>query len=361
MKKIDSYMIREMIVPFLIGTVVVVMMFQINTYMWLAKTFNLDNVPASAVYQYIMYKTPEFMKMTLAVGTAMGSSLAMTRIARESELTAMRAAGIRILRVVFPVAVFGLFVAFLNFWLVERVVPVSTKRANEIARGAAILGADSNTFASHGMFKLGKYTVWYDEMQRLKANTFDLEMRNVLLIEQRSAGKINLTTAKKVTLYQKGLWTFSDGYLYMLEGPDLKVLRPVKKFEVRDRVVVDSLFGGSMPEEQTMEQLKANIASKRKLNSDTRRDEIELQTRYSVPVACLIFSIISPVFAIAFSKNGGFVGVLVAFVTVLLYYNAFVTSTEILGKIREVPPWVAAWTPNMIFFALGIVFLRRLE
>ncbi|CAN5576217.1 hypothetical protein BH11ARM2_BH11ARM2_17310 [soil metagenome] len=358
MKKLDQYMIREMIVPFLIGTVVVVMMFQINTYMWLAKTFNLDNVPTSAVFQYIFYRTPEFMKMTLAVGTAMGSSLAMTRIARESELTAMRAAGIRILRVVFPVAVFGLFVAFLNFWLVEKVVPPSTKKANVIARNAAILGADSNSFRDNAMFRLGKYTMTAREMRRVGDKVY---FSDLMLLERPKPAQVAITTAKEGIFDGVGIWTIKDGYYFLIEGPDLKVFRPNEKFVVNERIIIDSLFGGTMPEEQTLDELLASVASKKKLNSDTRREEIEIQSRYSIPVACLIFSVISPVFAIAFSKNGGFVGVLVAFVTVLLYYNAFVTSTQILGKIQQVPPWVAAWTPNMVFLALGVVMLRRLE
>ncbi|RYG43992.1 YjgP/YjgQ family permease [bacterium] len=357
-RKLDGYMVREMIVPFLIGTVVVVMMFQINTYMYLAKTFNLDNVPTSAVYQYIFYKTPEFMKMTLAVGTAMGSSLAMTRIARESELTAMRAAGIRILRVVLPVAIFGIGVAVLNFYLMEKIMPVSTRKANDIARSAAILGLDSNSFRDNAMIKLGNFTASFKQVR--KVGTTKLQIDDILLVERPNDGKTHLTLAKR-GFYDRGVWDFKECYYYVMKGPDLISFEPRERFSVNEKIVIDQFFGGTIPEEQTLEQLYAIVESKKKTNTESRKEEIEIQTRYAIPVACLIFSVVSPVFAIMFSRSGGFVGVLVAFVTVLLYYNAFVTSTQILGKIQEVPPWVAAWTPNIAFMALGVMALRRLE
>ncbi|RYG35037.1 LptF/LptG family permease, partial [bacterium] len=253
MRKLDSYLIREMIVPFLIGTVVVVMMFQINTYMYLAKTFNLDNVPTSAVYQYIFYKTPEFMKMTLAVGTAMGSSLAMTRLARESELTAMRAAGIRILRVVLPIALFGVGVAVLNYWLMERIMPVSTRKANEIARSAAILGLDSNSFRDNAMIKLGSYTASFKQVR--KVGTTKLQIDDILLIERPGDGKIYLTTAKK-GFYDRGVWDFKEAYEFIIKGPDVVAFEPAKRFTINEKIVIDQFFGGTIPEEQTLEELK---------------------------------------------------------------------------------------------------------
>ncbi|WP_204352309.1 hypothetical protein, partial [Klebsiella variicola] len=46
--------------------------------------------------------------------------------------------------------------------------------------------------------------------------------------------------------------------------------------------------------------------------------------RFSVPAACVVFAIVGPVFAIVFARNGGFVGVFLSIVLVMLYYNAHV-------------------------------------
>ena len=107
MKRLDRYILREMFVPFLIGTIAVVLMFQINELIALYKNFNLNAVPMTAVLQVILFKTPAYLNMTLPVGVSLASSLAISRLTRESELTAIRSAGVSILRVVRPVMIAG--------------------------------------------------------------------------------------------------------------------------------------------------------------------------------------------------------------------------------------------------------------
>ena len=358
MKKLDTYLYREMVVPFLIGTVAVVMMFQINTYMALAKTLNLENVPFQAVMQFILYKTPEFLQMTLPVGMSLAAALAMTRLARESELTAMRAAGVRILRVIRPVAVFGLAVSALNYWDVEYVMPKATQKANAIAYQAGILGMSKQSFKSNALIELDNQSASFGSVIRTKDDR--LTISGITLFERRDTGNVLITTADSAT-YDRGVWTFKNGNMYQFKGADLIAMKPKGKFIINEKIVVGSMFENTAPEEMSMGELRQEIASRKKTGQDSKDLEVKLQSRFSVPVACAVFSIVSPIFAILFARSGGFVGVLVSFVTVLLYYNAFVVSTMILGKLDAVPVWFAAWSPNLIFSILGLLALRRLE
>ena len=66
-------------------------------------------------------------------------------------------------------------------------------------------------------------------------------------------------------------------------------------------------------------------------------------------------------FSVAFSRSGGFAGLLVSFLVVMSYYNAYVISLDILGRQPNVPTWVAAWLPNIVFTLLGLAALRRIE
>jgi len=356
--RLDRYVIREMIVPFLIGTVAVVLMFQINAYMFMAKTYNLERIPLTAIIQYIMFKTPEYMKMTLPVGTSLAAALTITRIARDSELTAMRAAGARILRVVAPVAAFGFLVAVGNFLLVERVIPEATRRANVILMQAGVMALDRSTMESNALIKLGQYSASFGSVKRV--GDFKLVIDDVTLFEHPEAGMTVVITADQAT-YDRGVWNFSGGYYWQLRKGELYLAEPRGAFTVNQKIVVDSLFGSGEREERSIQQLEEKIRSSQKIGINVKEDEIELQSRFSVPAACLVFSVVSPIFGVIFARSGGFTGVLVSFVVVLLYYNAFVVSTQILGKFSWCPVWFAAWTPNLAFVILGLIALRRLE
>ena len=235
MRKLDLYLIREMIVPFLIGTVAVVMMFQVNTYMGLAKVLNLDNVPLKAVIQFILYKTPEFLQMTLPVGTSLAAALTLTRIARESELTAMRAAGTRILRVIAPVAFFGLLVALLNFWDVEYVMPSATRKANAIGYEAGIMGLSKQTFKTNALIELDGMSASIGSLDRTKDDRVIIQ--DLVLYKRRQAGEVEITSAKSA-VYDRGVWTCKDAYYWRISGIELLEFHPKKDFVINEKIVV---------------------------------------------------------------------------------------------------------------------------
>ena len=356
MKKLDLYIVRELIVPFIIGTFSVVLMFQANTYIALAKQFNLDNIPKKAVFQFIIYQTPMYLNMTLPVGMSLAASLAISRLARESELTAMRAAGTRILRVIAPIVGFGIVVSIGNYYLVEKILPKSTKAAHRIEYQVGILGMAPN-MKTNTIMNLRQYAASFGLVERVGD---DLQISKILLIEQPQPDVTAFTTAQSAT-YHNGLWSFHNAFFRVVKGLDLQSFHPVKDFTINEKIVPGDLFSPPQSEEMTTKELIDSIEAGRRVGSNTKQLEVMLNVKFSVPAACIIFALIGPIFAILFSRSGGFVGVLLSIVLVLLYYNAFVISTEILSKIPQVPGWLAAWLPNMIFLFAGTIAIRRLE
>ncbi|MEZ0327897.1 MAG: LptF/LptG family permease [Fimbriimonas sp.] len=356
MKKLDSYVLKEMMVPFLIGTLAVVLMFQANTYIAVAKRLNMENVPLKAVLQFILFSTPTYLNLTLPVGAALGSSLAMSRLARESELTAMRAAGARILRVIAPIAWFGLGVALMHFYMVERIMPRATTEANRIGMQIGYLGYAPDV-KTNAMLNLGKFTASFGSVFKRGE---ELEIQKILLIEQPEPDVTQLITADKAR-YTEGKWQFENAYFRILHGQDLTTAKPIGTLVINERIIPGDIFNPPVSEELSASQLWESIKAGRRLGNDTKRQEVAFHTKFALPVACFIFAFVAPIFAIVFARGGGFVGVLLSFGLCILYYNAFIISTEILYKFPFVPAWLAAWITNILFALLGLIAIRRLE
>ncbi len=366
MRRLDRYVVKELIVPFLIGTIVVVMMFQANAYIYIAKTFNVENIPLAARFQWIMFETPSYLRMTLPVGMSLAAALATTRMARESELTALRAAGARILRVIWPIFVFGSLVGLANFYIVDRVVPVATRKADDLAHKNEYLGVAAG-MKSNAFLQLSSGGVSYaaalGTVSRLPNDA--LSITNILLIDRSDPQKTTIVKAK-TGRYDRGLWSFYDAVMILMEGDEIVTFKPVGTFQINQGVSLDQIFRDTSfnpgdLEQSTTPDLRKEIASELATRGDPRPAQVELYQRYAIPASCAVFSLTSPIFSIYFARQGGFVGVLVSFVIVVLYYNAFVISTQILGKVDWVPAWIAAWLPNILFAILGIFAIRRLE
>jgi lipopolysaccharide export system permease protein len=357
MKKLDWYVLKELSIPFLIGTVSVLLMFQANQFIFLFKSVSLQSVPFTAFAQLVLYKTPYWANMTLPVGMSLASSLAVSRLTRESELTAMRAVGTRILRIIMPIAAFGLLVAIGNFYMVEKIMPPAEKLFNKLQIKVGVLGGIP-TFNQNVGIKLKNWHVNFGAVQR--QGTDNLVLTDIVLFERPQSHVTQITTAKRGT-YIGGNWTLSDTYVWVLQGQDLLSAKPGLPIRVFDPVDPDSIFGSPVPEEKTLAELKRNIENNRRSGLNTRNEEVQYHNRFAVPAACLVFAIVGPVFAVWFSRSGAFMGVFVSMILVLVYYNAWVISTEILGKNGWTAPWLAAWLPNIIFIVLGLFAVRRLE
>jgi len=332
-------------------------MFDANLLIGIQKDLDLSAVPKLAILQFLIYKTPSFLNLTLPVGMALAASLVFSRLTRESELTAMRTAGASVLRVVFPVIIFGTLVAIGNFYLVDKVMPRSETNADSLERKIGVLVA-SPSFAQNSFIRLQNYQVSIGSLNKISQNK--LVLKDILLFSRPQPGIDQIIWADSGS-YNDGKWMLKNAYIRQLQGPDLIQLHVQKEFPLTDKIVVDDLFVPPAPEQLTAAQLELAIQQSRKEGLTPTALEVQLATRFSVPAACIVFAFVGPGLAIIFARNGGFAGIVLSIIIVDLYYNAYVISTQILGKNGDLPPVLAAWLPNILLGLIGIWALRRLE
>ncbi|HTQ09764.1 MAG TPA: LptF/LptG family permease [Fimbriimonadaceae bacterium] len=358
MKLMDRYIVRELIVPFLAGSFTIALLFAANQLIYILKTFNSQAVPASAMVQMVIFRMPYWLNLTLPAGISLAAALAMTRLARESEITAMRASGVRVLRVILPVALFGLVIAVGDYALEEKVIPKSQPRAEHLEIDTAIASAGPLVHPNVWLTLKGGYSASFGSVTRQGDDS--------LLIRDVTLGRIDGDTTTFITAptgtYLNGIWHFDNVRFWDLTPAALKLTHGTAEgMTIFQPIFLNDIFSNQEPEDKTAVELAQDIKSGKALNRDMTPEEIAYYERFSVPGACIVFAAIAPIFGIMFSKSGSFAGVLLAFVLVLLYYNAFVVSTDIFGRNHWLNPWLAAWAPNIAFAALGLLAIRRLE
>jgi lipopolysaccharide export system permease protein len=354
--RLDRYVLRELVVPFLIGTVAVALMFDANLLIYLGKTFDLATVPPAAIAQYVIAKTPGYLNLTLPVGMALGASLAMSRLARDSEITAIRTAGASIKRCLVPFTLFGLAVAVGDFLLEERVIPVSERFSNKLEREMGALMV-TPSFTQNSFLKLDRYQVSIGSAQRSGPEGVDLT--DVVLISRPKLDTVEIVTAKHGA-YDHGFWSLKGATFRLIQGDDLIQFKK-EDVTINERISLTDLFLPPPPEQLPLSELSKAIAAAHREGRNARMLEIQLHDRFSVPAACLIFGFVAPLLAIPYARTGGFAGVLLSVFLVFLYYNAYIISTEIIGRNGWVNPFVASWLTNILFVVLGLFVLRRVE
>src|SRR5712691_4219031 len=88
--------------------------------------------------------------------------------------------------------------------------------------------------------------------------------------------------------------------------------------------------------------------------------EVEIQKKYAIAAACLVFALVGIPVALRFQRGG--VGLVIGMsVGVFTVYYVGLIAGEELGDRLIVSPFVAMWTPNLIFATAGVFGLWRIR
>lgn len=357
MKKLDKYVLQEVSVPLVAGTAVFAMLFVANDMIAIYKNFNVESIPFAAILQLLAFRFPFWLSLTLPIGTSLGAALAVSRLARESEITAMRASGVSVFRVFLPLLLAGAMMAGFNFYVIDRLVPPSTKAYRKLVNEVGLLAAIPE-FRSNVNLSIGRYAASFGTVRR-GANGL-VSLQDILLVERPRPGEFVVTRSVEGS-YLAGNWVLQAPFVVRLKGDTVVTASSQEDLRINEPIRITDLFAPPAPEEETTASLASAISQNRAAKRSTTSLEVELHRRYSVPFACLIFAFTGAVVAFRLSRSGPFMGVLVSLIIVWLHFNLFVITGDIFGKNTWVSPVLAAWIPNVLFAAVGLLFLRRLE
>ncbi len=88
------------------------------------------------------------------------------------------------------------------------------------------------------------------------------------------------------------------------------------------------------------------------------RFEVEIQKKYSIPAACIVFVLIGAPLAVRYRDAGVAMVVAVSFLVFCAYYVSLVGGEKLSEELILTPFW-AMWAPNVLFGAAGAVLLWR--
>src|SRR2546423_5450158 len=208
MKRLDLYLVREMFVPFLIGQGAVVFMLTGTVLYNNADTFLNMEIPALAVTKIAFYFQPYLVNLTMPVAMAIAASLTVSRLARDSEITVMRAAGISLKRIFLSLFVLGLLVSLGDFYFGERIVPWANQ---QFERTMSSLSFSKGFRPQPGQVVQSpdqKFTASIGSMELHPDNT--ARMYNVMILQGGLFGRPPIITLAESADYRGGIWTLHN-------------------------------------------------------------------------------------------------------------------------------------------------------
>jgi lipopolysaccharide export system permease protein len=313
-------------------------------------------VPRADIALSYLYWLPDSMFMILPAAVLFATVFSVGNFTRHSEITAAKASGISFYRMILPILVGALFAAALDLALAEVVPITNAKRADLL--GDARFRADSVRWnfahaAERGrVYKAGM-------LDRVRGEIRELQ------IERKGRGPDYPTyviTAREAGWKPGGGWALQQGAMHVV--PD--TMRDVAfSFErMIDRRLTerpaDLMAKPRSPQEMRYGELTRFIVALERSGGDANVLRVERALKIAIPVTCLIIALFGAPLATSTQRGGAAFGVGISLATTVVFLM-MIQLTKAIGGKGLINPDVAAWVPNMIFAAVGILLLARVR
>jgi lipopolysaccharide export system permease protein len=358
MKTLDKYLIREMIVPFIAGMLMILVLW-VGNIVFLQVSILRGRTELLPVFlQYVLLKSVAYVTVSLAAGSIFGSALAISRLTRDSEITVMRMAGVSVRRIMVPLLAIGFLVSIVAFLVQEKVVPLAEKRSETLI--LKMYAAETSPFIQSDVFF--NWRNYYFYVQEIRRGRGEAELRDVTVWELPAGrGYPVITTATSATWHDE-IIEMRDGVLHKI-GPD-----GFTDYEARFRRLTLNLkrqmqeFFQSQktPEQMGLAELGRQIDLMGRSGLPIANMRIDYHFKLSVPLTSVILILCTAPLTLRFGRHSSFAGALLGIIVAFLCWNVMLFA-KVFGQAGWLPPVLAGWSEIIVFLIVGAILVWKAE
>lgn len=425
MSIISRYMIREHAGPFIFGLSTIAFIFMLNIiFRDIGRLFG-KGLPVKIIFEFFAYNLAWVLALAIPMAVLIATLMAFGRLSSENEITALKASGVNLYRLIMPVFVLAVVLVILMFRFNDVILPDFNFRSkilySDISRKKPTIALEPHVF--------------YEDIENISILVHDIDsktdrLENVLINDDSDPDFKRTVIAKSGELefsknQENMILTLYDGEIHEVEKKDLEQYRRLKferqvfsipvpdmvlkrsdssrrgdrekttgmlwddihrheeaiqsrkerirelitpfkehifptkiwaKNKEKDAGLDESILPGSeksyrLPNIQKQIQSETRVIHQYQKSIDSLR--VEIEKKYSIPVACLVFVLIGAPLGIMARQGGIAVGGGMSLIFFLIYWT-FLIGGEQLADRGLVGPVVAMWSPNVVVGAFGI-------
>jgi len=354
-KLLDRYVTRQFLLTFFMLVLGLPLLFIIGDI-----TDNIDKyldrgVSMGRLALSYLYQMPLFIQYAFPIAALVATVFTVGSMTRHQEITAAKAGGISFYRVFLPILALGVVLSFAAFGLGELVPFTLRKRAELVGERTTV---DMGT-------KLG--FVYQTEREGvLTVRRLDPEhgeMTQIVLERNATRRQPGMHRVAEQARWIAGRgWILRNGYTRVLHPDGREVAAPFDSLRLPGLTETpeDLLAEPKEPEQMRYAEMSRFIGAIERSGGDTNPLRVERAQKLAIPAAVLIIILFGAPLVTSNRRGGAAYGVGVSLGVTIVYMLMFRVGKAI-GSGGAVDPVLAAWAPNILFLAAGLVLLARVR
>ncbi len=319
-----------------------------------------NQTPALVVAEYLLNVSPYLLYSVAPLIMLLAVLITFGLMNRSNEITAIKATGTSVYRIVTPVLFAAAVLAAGLFFADQFYLPHTNKRQEALHN--QIKGKPPQTYLRpdrrwiFGQHNDIYYYQFFDADRDQFANLtiFQLDPATFAITKRIHADRAHWADSMSRWIYERG-WQRSlhsaaiAGYqtFDVSTFPELGETPSYFKKEVKQY------------SEMNYEELRRYIRDLQQSGFDVVRLRVQLNKKLSYPLITLIMAVLAVPFSMSAAKKGAITGVAVA-VGIALVYTVVSRLFEAMGDISQLPPALAAWSPDLIFALVGAYLILKI-
>ena len=327
------------------------------------------NAPVTLLLSYFPYFLPSVLPLVFPIACLVAAVVGFSVLARNGELTALLAGGHSLRRSIMPVLVVTAALCGVVYLVQDSIGPVASRRAQEIED--RLLGRAPKTYGlpPGGRWSFGAEgrSLYHYRLADSDRHTF--QSFTAFAIDRSVPRILDQRYAERARWLGGHDWELQGGWYrsFPRDGSpgEYRVLSGTERVALDGPTELTSLqlsagFRKDVSEQMSFADLRQEIDDLDRGGYDTTRMRVALHGKVARAVAPVVMVLLGLPFAFRIGRRGALYGIGVALILVIVYWAAFAVFNA-LGLETVLAPWIAAWTPNVVFGLVGtylMLFVR---
>ena len=320
------------------------------------------NLPFSLAFTYLKYRSPWIVTQILPMSCLVATFLAIGIMSRFNEVTALMASGTSIYRIAAPVVVVTIAMSAIAYVNQDYLEPYANQRATQLkdqirGRSPRSYGSGERRWVFGAGGRLYNFRNYVPSPMPVLAATGGGEFQGFSAYHlDPSTFDIDERIYARTALFADGHWALKDGWSRSFAGGQ-------ESFETFADKSFDFPEGPAYfikewktPSQMNFTELQRFVTDLSRRGYDVQELKVDLYDKTALPLVSLTMVIMGIPFCFRIGKRGSLYGIGIAVCLVAIFLIVF-STTNALGGIGLMPPFLAAWAPNVLFAGAGVYLL----
>ncbi|OGW82304.1 MAG: hypothetical protein A3G33_11410 [Omnitrophica bacterium RIFCSPLOWO2_12_FULL_44_17] len=362
MKILRRYCGFELIFPTLMSLLLFTFIFMVGHLVKLADLLVNKGVSLWDVIVMLLLAVPSVFGFILPTSVLASILLTFGGFAQNNEITAMKASGVNIVKVMIPVIAAAFLLSIFSLFLVDQIEPYAQYTLRQMTRQMVVKRPTAYIEAERFIKDFEGYVMWVNKVEgkRLEGiRIYEPQEKGPARTILAEAGEI-IPSEDELSLSIKLFNGTSDEP--NPDDPSILYKLNFETFTIPNLTLGKASGGkGKKPREMMLDELLYRLKHDKSISQAPKEKRVlraEINKRIAFAFATFVFAMIGLPAAIITRRGEAVVSFTIAMSIVAIYYVCFAWMRT-LAVSGSMPPEISLWLPNIVMVLVSIFLFRR--